>query len=176
MTIAIGSAPAFTTWRSKIRDFNLREVTKTTILDGTTDDTHLLQLITDLDAVTNGQIVTSDFNARKVTGLKSSATLAAYGQVTNEAVLTFSKVDPVNALKTVSKSFIIPTLIPTLVNTDLSLVDGTAAGSGSVEAQLGRIIANLQTYLNYLGADGTYYPGSWTYESGESKEITIPGD
>lgn len=175
MAIAIGAAPAFFTWRTVFRDFNGNEITKTTLLDGSTDDTHLLQLITDLDALSNGHILKSDFNSRQVTGQKSSASNALYPQVADLAVLTFSKTNPVDASKTISKSFLIPCIIYSgVVNADLSLNDGVSPGTGSLGAQLGRLIANLTAYLNVRGADGTYYPGSWTYLSSESKKISAP--
>lgn len=175
MTIAIGSDPAYINWRNRMRDYFGRVATKTTLLDGTIDDTHILQLATDFSALTRAQVTKMDFNARLVTGLPSSASDSSFSQVTDCAELTFSKVNPVDSSKFVTKSFLIPAIVEAgIVDTDKSLIVGTP-GTGSLSDQLARLISNLETYLNMKGADGAYYPGSWSYVASESGKVSLPG-
>lgn len=175
MAIAIGSAPSYIVWRSVFTDYYGKSLTKSTDLDGTTDDTTILELANDIDLLSSARITNWNFNHRVITGQKSSASNTIFPSVFDCAELAFSKVNPVDSSKTVVKSFLIPAIVQSgVVDTDLSLIVGTA-GTGSLSDRLARVIDNLEEFLTMKGSDGVWYPGGWTFVPSASKKIDLPG-
>lgn len=174
MAIAIGAAPAVAPLRAIMTDFYGRSVTKTTLLDGAIDDTSLLEILNDFAALTRCEFGKTEVGGRIVTGLPDTASDSLFPEVTDLAELTFTRENPVNAAKTITKSFLIPGIQSSVVDTDKSLIVGTP-GTGSLTDRLARLIGNLETFLAVLGSDGVYYTGSFTFAPTRSGKISAPG-
>jgi hypothetical protein len=80
-------------------------------------------------------------------------------------VLTFGRVDAVSGLN-VTKNFIIPAYVNSLAVGSPPAPDVGTPGTGSLSARLGRLVANLETYLVGRQADNTFVAGGWTYLTG----------
>lgn len=165
MAIDIAAASDETVIRMTVRDVKGEEVVKTFSLDGGIDDTNIEAFLTAFDAVTNGGVVDAAVITRRpVTGF-AAATNALQNLVSAILALTFTKVNPINADKTVTKSFIIPAYVDTLQDTDLKPVEDSTP--------LNAVISFLETYLNYEGADGVLYPGDFDYNRTKSGFGTV---
>lgn len=165
MAIAIGSAPDEVSLRIQFKDVDGEEVIKVVSLDGAMTDADIVVLMTSLDALTNaGVLKASVVTSRPITGF-SAASSAAQNTIGYIMALTFEKANPLNANKTVRKSFIVPAPPDALKDTDKKPVEGNTA--------LDDIISGLEDWLNYLGVDGTYYPGGWTYNRSASGFGTV---
>ncbi len=173
MAIAIGSAPAKEPMRITFKDAFGETIVKTSTLGGTIDDTHILQIATDLSVLTNAEFLSMTVNERVVTGLPASATDAVFPTVNNLAEITFSQVDPLNAAKTIYRSFLIPAAVNAIFNLDKTLNVGTP-GTDTLPNQLARLIANLENYLVLVDHAGTVHTGGWTFEPSKSGLVTIP--
>lgn len=173
MTIAIGEAPEYMPMRVQFKDAFGEVIVKTSTLGGSIDDTHILQIATDLSTLTNAQFLKMTVNERLVSGLPASATDAVFPTVNNLAELTFSQEDPLNAAKTIYRSFMIPAPVNDLFNLDKSINVGTS-GTDNAPDQVARLIGNLENYLVLIDHSGTVHTGSWTFEPSKSGLVTIP--
>lgn len=165
MAITLGASPDVLTLATDHQSITGDGASKRTQLDGGTSDTDITNLIEDMDSISAAKIVRANWGGRIASGMKGSAQSTSQNLISAWMQLNFSKVDPVNAAKTVVKSWSLPAYNDTLRDTDNTPTVGTP-GSGSAAARLGRIVATLEDSLAYLGADGVYYNGGWTYVGG----------
>ncbi len=175
MAATISATPDSVTVRMTFQSLTGDEATKTFELDGGVTDTELQHLFDDIDALTNAKIIASSVSSvRQVTGLKSSPVSALQSLVSNIMFLTFTKANPLNAAKLVKKTFSIPAFVDATVRDDGdNSIVVAAAGTGSLPARIGRIIELLDADLEYVGADGAFYPGGWDYQSAQSGFGTV---
>lgn len=160
MAIAIGTADE-KLLRLEFQDAKGKRVTKTYALSGSTLDADIITALGHLDAMTNAFVVRgSVLTSRPVTGMKAAAVNALQNTNVSEALITFTKVNPINALKTVTKETLIPSYVDALEESD---------GTPDVtNADLAAWISFCEANLTYLAATGTFYPGSWTYQDAQS--------
>jgi hypothetical protein len=164
MAITLSASPDTVFMRLVMEASSGDQAIKTTEIDGAYDDTETIAFLTALDQVSNAKF-TGKVGGRLISGQKSSAGTTSQNLISAFMVLNFSKVDPVNAAKTVSKSYVIPAYPDTLVASGYVPDVGTP-GTGSLAAYLGTVVAWLEDNLAYLGNDGTYYNGGFTYQGG----------
>lgn len=176
MAATIGATANETILRLTFRDYFNEEVVKTTVLDGSVDDTTLETLFDNMDVLSNAQIVSAKVSAsRTVTGLKAAPVNALERNVSNQLILSFTKANPVNpAAPDVIRSFIIPAYVAAVQNVDSTInYDLTPVGTTAPEV-LGNLINNLADNLMYIGADGDFYPGGWDFNEPASGFGTAP--
>lgn len=164
MAITLSAAPDTVFTRLVMTSVSGDQAVKNTEIDGGYDDTATIAALTALDQISNAKF-TGKVGGRTISGQKGSASSSSQNLISAFMVLNFSKVDPVNAANTVSKSYVVPAYVDTLRQTDNTPDVGTP-GTGSLAAYLGTLVAWLEDNLAYLGADGTYYNGGWTYQGG----------
>lgn len=173
MAIAISDTSDNVTVRMTFQSVTGDEATKVFELDGAIADADLEQLVEDIDLLSNAKITQCTVSGvRQVTGMDASASSSSQNLVSALAFLTFTKVNPLNALKTVKKTFSIPAYADGMRDTDNTVLVA-APGSGSIAARVGRVIATIEDNLEYLGADGTFYPGGFTYDGSQSGFGTV---
>jgi hypothetical protein len=165
MAITLAAAPDVLTLAVDFKSVSGDGASKRTQLDGAATDTNIINLLTDMDTLSNARMVRAVWGGRLAAGQKGSASSSSQNLISTWMQLNFEKVDPVNAANTVRKSWALPAYLDALVDTDFSPTVDTP-GTGSNAARLGRIIDFLEDSLAYLGADGTYYNGGWTYVGG----------
>ena len=165
MAVTLSAAPSVNTIRILNRSTTQDEAQKVFQVDGAMSDADIIDMLDQYDHLTNALIVSCKVGERTATGFKSSASSSAQNLVSAFMVLTFEKANPVNALKTVTKNFIVPAYIDSLRNSSNNPDVGTP-GTGSLAARLGLLVQYLEDNLAYLGADGVQYPGGWTYAGG----------
>lgn len=166
MAIDIAAASDETIIRITHRDVKGEEVVKTFSLDGGIDDVDIEAFLTAYEGLTNAGIVDAAVITRRpITGF-GAATNALQNVVSAILALTFEKVNPINADKTVSKSFVIPAFVDALQDT----TDKKPVESSS---PLNDVVSFLETYLNYEGADGELYPGGFAYNRNKSGFGTV---
>lgn len=165
MAVTLGSAPAVNTIRIKNQSSTQDTAQKVFKVDGAMSDANIIDMLDQYDNLTNAKIVSCKVGERVATGFKSSASSSAQNLISAIMVLEFRKTDPVNSLNMVSKKFLVPAYIESLRNSSNNPDVGTA-GTGSLAARLGLLVQYLEDNLDYLGADGTHYPGGWTYAGG----------
>lgn len=139
---------------------------KRTPLDGAIDDTHILQIAEDFDALTNAHMDSPSFASRPITGQKSAAVDALQNRISEYMVLTFGRTDAVSG-KDVTMNFIVPAYVQAGVVTGTPPIPNVGTpGTGSLSARLGRLVANLEDALAKKQADDTWLAGGFTYLSG----------
>lgn len=164
MAITLSAAPDVVSIRLNMESYSGDTAIKNTEIDGGYDDTETIAALTALDNCSNAKF-TGKVGGRTISGQKGSAVNALQSLISTFMVLNFEKVDPVNAAKVVSKSYVVPAYVDSLVGAG-SAPNPTTPGTGSPSAYLGTLIAYLEDNLGYLGADGTYYNGGFTYVGG----------
>jgi hypothetical protein len=141
------------------------EAVKRTLLNGAADDSAIIQLLQDMDDLSNAKMMKWKWGGRKATGFDSSASTNSQNLVSAFMQLNFSQVDPVNADNTVERHWTLPAYVDTLRGSD-NLPQVASPGSGSVAAKLGRIIAFLEDNLAFEASDGSIVVGGFTYIGG----------
>lgn len=165
MAFAIGAAAASSAFSVEMESTTGDTVIKRTLIDGAIDDTHILQIAEDLDNVSNARMLAPKFNGRLITGQKGAAVAALQNLISTYMVLTFGRVDAISGLS-VTKNWIVPAYVNVLAVGSPPAPNVGTPGTGSLDARLGRLIANLETYLVGRQADNTFVAGGWTYLSG----------
>lgn len=164
MAITLSAAPAVVPIRLTMTAYSGDTAIKNTEIDGGYDDTDTIAALTALDNCTNAAFV-GKVGGRVIAGQKGSAVNALQSLISAFMVLNFEKTNPVNSAETVSKSYVVPAYVDSLVGAG-SAPNPTTPGTGSPSAYLATLIAYLEDNLAYLGSDGTYYNGGWTYTGG----------
>src|ERR1051326_3398621 len=165
---SINSAPTVSNIRRSFYDTFNEHVVKTTTVDGTMTNPDMELLLECEEGLSNAKYVgTNVTNLSEVTGLRSAALDELERNVSNRAFLTFSKDNPLDATKTVYKSFTIPAFKDAMQNPDGSIatpVDPgvTVQSAWTAPMFLFTLIDLLENNLDYLAADGTHHPGGWT--------------
>lgn len=160
MAIAIGTADE-KLLRLEFQDAKGKRVTKTYALSGTVSDADIITALGYIDNMSNAFVVRGVIlTSRPITGMKAAAVNALQNTNVSEMLLTFSKVNPINAAKTVLKEVVIPSYVDALEQSD-----GTPDQTNN--DLLGWIVF-CQTNLTYFAANGTFYPGNWTYQDAQS--------
>jgi len=165
MAITLATTPAVLPLAATFVSTTQDEAIKRTLLDGGISDTDVINLLTDMDACSNAKMINVNFGGRLASGQKGTASTSSQNLVSAFMQLNFEKVDPVNAAKTVRKSWALPAYADALRGSDNAPDVGTP-GTGSLAERLGRIVATLEANLAFLGADGVYDNGGWTYVGG----------
>lgn len=165
MAATIGAAPDVNTIRWLLESSTLDKANKVTQVDGAMVDADIESLLDCFDDCSNARAISCKVGERVVTGLKATAGSTSQNLISAYMVLSFQKTNPVNALKVVTKNFIVPAYKEVLRGPDNN-PDPDTAGTGSTRARLGLMIQLLEDNLNYVGADGDNYPGGWTYAGG----------
>jgi hypothetical protein len=166
MVLALSAAPDTVFMRLVMESVTGDKAVKNTEIDGGYDDTATIAALTALDNVSNARF-TGKVGGRVISGQKGTAVAALEQLISAFMVLNFEKVDPVNASNTVSKSYVVPAYLNILrSNGTGGQPDVGTPGTGSIAEYLGTLVAWLEDNLAYLGADGTYYNGGWTYVGG----------
>ena len=162
MAIAIGSTPTSYAVTLKHQDVDSEEVTKTFLLDGAVDIADIVTFLGHYEAITNARFTRSKLVAEfDITGMRNSALNADRPTVSQFLGLTFTKTDPVNALKTAVRGFLVPAYIS-------AKVKGSGDSINVADTDLAAVIAFLSANLQLIGYDGAAYPGSFTYQNSES--------
>lgn len=166
MAVVIGSSADEIIIRIQFRDVTGEEVIKTFPLDPTISDANVVAMANDISALSNaGVIKASVVTSRPLTGWAAAAN-SLQNNVGNIAVLTFQKVNPINANKTLTRGFIVPAYLDAIRNTtDQKPVTGNAT--------LNALIALLEDNLTWQAPTGTFYPGGWTYNRTKSGFGTV---
>lgn len=141
------------------------EAQKRTLLNGAATDAEIIQLLSDMDDLSNARMLKWKWAGRKVLGLDATASTASQNLVSAFMQLNFTQVDPVNADNTIERHWSLPAYSDTIRGSD-NLPSVAAPGSGSNAAKLGRIIAFLEDNLAFEASDGTIQVGGWTYVGG----------
>lgn len=170
----IGAAPTTSVIRRSFYDVFNEHVVKSTTIDGTMTNPDMELLLECEEGLSNLKYSgTSVTNISDVTGLRASAIDALERNVSNRAFLTFSKNSPLDATKTVYRTFTIPGFKDALQNPDGSIITPadpgvTVQGSWTAAMFLFVLVDLLENNLDYEAADGNHYPGGWTYQPSKS--------
>jgi len=165
MAVTIDAAAAAQTIGGVFKSITLDEAVKRTLVDGAATDTDLINYITDIDLLSNAKMVDWKFGGRAFHGMKSSAVNASQNLVSAWMQLNFEQVDPINADKTIRRTWSLPAYDDSLRGSDHQPVI-TTAGTGSLSARLGRVRDFLLDSLAFEAADGSIVVGGWTYVGG----------
>jgi len=165
MVFAIAGAASVAPLAMTLQSVTLDEAVKRTLLDGAVDDTVILEIAEDLDALTNAKMIDPKYAGREITGQKSAAVNNSQNLISAYMVLTFGKTDGISG-KAVKKNFIVPAYVDTIRTGSPPIPNVGTPGTGSLPARLARLISNLEDSLAYQQADGTYDNGGWVYLSG----------
>lgn len=165
MAITLESAASAFTLGGIFKSTTGDEANKRTLLNGAAVDADIIQLLGDMDDLSNARMLKWKWAGRKVLGLDSAAATTSQNLVSAFMQLNFTQVDPVNADNTVERHWSLPAYVDTLRGSD-NLPQVASPGSGSVAAKLGRVIAFLEDNLAFEASDGTIVVGGFTYVGG----------
>jgi hypothetical protein len=161
MAIAVGATATTKRVRLTIEDNDGEEVIKTFELDGTVSGADIATFLGHLESLYLGGTIKASVSSEfDITGMDATPGTGLQPSVSHILGLTFEKVDPVNALKTARKGFIIPSYAQALKLT------GGVPDVGDTD--LAAVIAFLEAQLQFRGYNGTDYPGDFTYNAGRS--------
>lgn len=164
MVAAIDALASEAFLRIQWEDIDGEPIIQTIALDSTVTDADVVSMVDALDALSNAKIVKASVSvARGITGTKAAAVAALRPSVYERAILTFAKTNPVNAAKESLRSVGIP-----------AFINGIKSGShpNLANVDLSGLTTLLEDNLDMVGADGTHYPGGWTYDNDRSGFIT----
>lgn len=165
MAITLDTAASYARLAGQFKSTTGDIAQKQNLLNAAAIDADIIQLLQDMDDLSNARMLKWKWNGRKVLGLDATASTASQNLVSAFMQLNFSQVDPVNADNTIERHWSLPAYVDTLRGSD-NLPQVDAPGSGSVAAKLGRIIAFLEDNLVAIAADGSTVVGGWTYVGG----------
>lgn len=165
MAITISAAADAFTLGGILKSTTGDEAVKRTLLNGAAIDADIIQLLQDMDDLSNARMLKWKWAGRKATGFDAAASTNSQNLVSAFMQLNFSQVDPINADKTVERHWSLPAYLDTLRGSD-NLPTVAAPGSGSVAAKLGRVIAFLEDNLAFEASDGSIVVGGFTYVGG----------
>jgi hypothetical protein len=170
MAIEIGEAPT-----TKIVRFTAVDVAGETwkreiSLDGAMDDADVVLMMESIEATTNcayeNPKLVLEFD---ITGMRSVPVAALNQFVAIFLGLYFQKTSPLNAAKTVARTFELPAYKDAIRAADNSIDYGALpATPASPEDHITRLVNLLEDNLQYVGADGEVYPGGWTVNNDKS--------
>jgi hypothetical protein len=171
MAITVSSAAADAILRIEWRDYRGETVVQNIALDPALDPTtDIIPILTALDGLSNAIMVKASFLlGTGFTGMNTTPGTGLQPLVAAREILTFTKVNPLNAAKTVTRQVGIPAYADALV--DVSA--GTPYHPVSTDSAQNGLTAALAAGLNYKGSDGLFYPGGWTYALSQSGFITV---
>lgn len=129
-------------------------------LAGDSTDANIATLVDHLIALSNASLDAQLKKIYNLTGITNAGKPAVTAQPLVAAIfaMDFQKVNPVNASKSVSKQVLVPAYINAIRNDGI-----TPHVPVTDNADLNAIYAYLETNLQFVGSDGLFYPGSWTY-------------
>lgn len=131
-TITIPSSPTEMVLEIVYQDFRGQKGTQKIMLDGATIDNDIKSIVSDLDMLSNAQIVSAKLLTVTVLGgLTNTAQNALERNLSEEFQLNFEAVDTVNVGKTVNKSIRIPAMAA-----NMELIDGSIDITNSWAADL----------------------------------------
>lgn len=174
MAIAIGATPTFLAVRASMLDSMGEDANKIFTIGGTVTDEELVDFLGWFETLTNGAFgkVTVS-SSRVVTGMRPTPVSQLYNLLANFMVLTFSQAHPLNATKTIRKSFVIPAIRA------LAVAAGGVPDVGSVNATptllpdyLANVIDFLEDNLVYEDIAGDVTIGGWTFQPSMSSLAT----
>lgn len=171
MAITVDTSAAEAILRIEWQDYWGEKVVQNISLDPTLDPTtDIIPLLTALDALSNAIMVSAKFVVGTgFTGMNTSPANSVQPLVAARLIMTFDKVNPVNALKTSVRQVGLPAYSSALVDT----AAGTPYHPVTTDSNLNIVTAALAAGLNMRGSDGTFYPGGFTYRKNESGFITV---
>lgn len=175
------SAAGLRTVRLLVKDYYNEELNKVTTLDPAALDADIATMLTNYEGLTNSAVTGANVStSRKITGMLAVASGNAESRVSVYAVLTFTRVSPLNPAVTLTKEFIIPAPIATLIDSTDPLhtrliTPDTGAGAGTPAKRLGDLVAYLEDSLaTYIKAADTIVTGGWAYDASKSAIVTAP--
>lgn len=174
MPATIGASPDSVTIRMNIRDHFGEDANKIFMVDGALTDDALEALLDGIEATTNVAFdKVSVSSSRLATGLRATPINQLFNLAATFLVLTFERVNPVNAAKTLRKSFILPAPKSLVVSSDGSPNVGVVnATPTTANDYLANLIDQLEDSLAFEGSDGSIYAGGWTYVPSRSSLAT----
>ena len=169
MAITASTAAAESILRIEWQDKWGEKVIQNIALDGAVTQATVIEILTQMDALSNAQMLKATlFAGTAFIGMKGAALAAASNHVSDRMELTFTKVNPVNAAKTVAKTIAVPAPLDALIDTTSKPYHPVTTST-----PLNTLNTDLAASLNYLGANGTLYPGGFAYANGESGFVSV---
>lgn len=166
MATAIGSIMA-NELVIEFEDYTLETAKVAIPLDGATTDADITAIVDGFAALSGALILSAKVvRSFPVTGFAVSGkpSSSAPGLVAAILAMDFSKTNPVNALKTVSKQVLLPSYIASILNNS-SKPYRPVTGNSTYNTLIGLLEADL----DFVGSDGNHYPGGWSYNNANSK-------
>jgi DNA-binding phage protein len=180
MAIAV-SAAGLRTVRLLEEDYYSEQLNKVTTLDPAMTDAEVAAMLQVYENLSNAAHISAAVGTTaKITGMSTVASAGPEGRISVYAVLSFERQSPLNAAVTLTKEFIIPAPLITLLDSNDEthtrlIAPDTGAGAGTPAKWLGDLVASLQDNLaTYIKAADTIVVGGWTYNDSKSAIITAP--
>jgi hypothetical protein len=174
MPITLSGAPQELVVRAEMTDNGGESVVKSFSLAGATTDAELIEILTDLDALSNAKIVKASVSSiRYFAGMKASALAALHSKVSVLGYLSLYRVDPINTNKQVLKSFSIPSYVSAVEDlaTGKPITSVPAGAPTTPPEHLHRLIINLQSRILYVDTRTT----TPTYNTGFTYDVARSG-
>lgn len=170
----IGTSADVVTVRAALADHFSETASKVFTLDGGISDATLVQVIEDMEALTNAAFSSMNVSAaRSVSSLRSTPVNALERNISVFITLTFTRANPLNAAKTIVKAFTIPAPVASAINSDGSLNVGSVVSTpATAQEHLARLIDRLEDNLVYEDASGAITAGGWTFVPSRSGAAT----
>lgn len=167
LTIGIASTPTVILCRTEFADVipNNKNAIKSWHVGGSMTDANIKLMFEYLDLSSNAALINPIAGERALTGFSTTPTNAIQNSVREFVVLTFAQADPINALKTISKAFLIPAW-----KDEVMAVDGTVSRDAAdvPSAAVDALIYLLTDNLAFKDHAGTWHVGGWSYQASES--------
>jgi hypothetical protein len=180
MAIEVSTA-GLRTVRLLVEDYYQEQLNKVTTLKPDAINADVEAMLTNYENLTNSGVVGAAIStSAKISGMSSSASGNAESRVSVYAVLTFERVSPLNPAVTLTKEFIIPAPLATLIDSTDSthtrlITPNVGAGAGTPAKRLGDLVAMLEDNLaTYIKAADTIVSGGWSYNASKSAIVTAP--
>lgn len=132
-------------------------------LDGAATDADIISIVDDYVALSNAELLKAVIvDSLPITGFSTAGKPSSSAMPLVAAIfaMEFQKVNPLNFAKNVSKQIILPAYIEALRNDSVK-----PHVPVTTNATLNALTVLLAANLDYVGADGAHYPGSWAYNT-----------
>lgn len=163
MATVIGAAPDVRELVMKFSDTAGEPAEIRIPLDGAATDADIILIVDDYVALSNAELLSASVTDKlPITGYSTAGKPSASNVPLVAAVLAmeFQKVNPLNFSKDITKQVLLPAYIAAIRNDAVK-----PHVPVTTNATLNALTVLLAANLDYVGADGAHYPGSFAFNS-----------
>lgn len=163
MATVIGGSPDVRVLRMTFSDSADEPAVIEIPLDGGATDADIILIVDDYVALSNAELLKAVVtDALPITGFSTAGKPSSAAMPIVAAILAmeFQKVNPLNFSKDISKQILLPAYLEALRNDAVK-----PHVPVTTNATLNALTVLLAANLDYVGADGVHYPGSWAFNT-----------